>query len=82
MNQNSKIYVAGHRGLVGSAIMRRLQSAGHHCKPMAALIRKFHEAQERGDPTVTVWGTGSPRREFLYVEDMAPQNARDKLNQG
>ena len=36
-----------------------------------ALIRKFHEAKEAKAPTVTVWGTGTPRREFLYSEDMA-----------
>lgn len=36
-----------------------------------ALIRKFHEAKIANDPTVTVWGTGTPRREFLYSEDMA-----------
>lgn len=36
-----------------------------------ALIRKFVEAQERGERTVTVWGTGQPTREFLYVEDAA-----------
>jgi GDP-L-fucose synthase len=36
-----------------------------------ALIRKFHEAKARGDATVTVWGTGTPRREFLYSDDMA-----------
>ena len=36
-----------------------------------ALIRKFHEAKVRGDKTVTVWGSGTPRREFLYNEDMA-----------
>jgi GDP-L-fucose synthase len=36
-----------------------------------ALIRKFHEAKVNGSPTVTVWGTGTPRREFLYSEDMA-----------
>ena len=36
-----------------------------------ALLRKFHEARERGDPTVTVWGSGTPRREFLYSDDMA-----------
>jgi GDP-L-fucose synthase len=36
-----------------------------------ALIRKFHEAKENNSPTVTVWGTGTPRREFLYSEDMA-----------
>ncbi|MBK1682892.1 GDP-L-fucose synthase family protein [Rhodoferax fermentans] len=36
-----------------------------------ALIRKFHEAKVANAPTVTVWGTGTPRREFLYNEDMA-----------
>ena len=36
-----------------------------------ALLRKFHEAKERGDASVTVWGTGTPRREFLYSDDMA-----------
>ena len=36
-----------------------------------ALIRKFHEAKQGGAPTVTVWGTGTPRREFLYSDDMA-----------
>ena len=38
---------------------------------LPALIRKMHEAKERGVPEVVVWGTGSPRREFLYSEDMA-----------
>jgi GDP-L-fucose synthase len=36
-----------------------------------ALLRKFHEARVDGAPSVTVWGTGTPRREFLYSEDMA-----------
>ncbi|CAH1904831.1 GDP-L-fucose synthase [Candidatus Nitrotoga sp. HW29] len=36
-----------------------------------ALIRKFHEAKARGEQQVVVWGTGSPKREFLYSEDMA-----------
>jgi len=36
-----------------------------------ALIRRFHEAKEQNDPTVTIWGTGTPMREFLYVDDMA-----------
>ena len=36
-----------------------------------ALIRKFHEAKVNGDPTVTCWGTGSPRREFLHVDDLS-----------
>ncbi len=36
-----------------------------------ALLRKFHEAKLAGAPTVTVWGTGTPRREFLFSDDMA-----------
>jgi len=36
-----------------------------------ALIRKFHEASVNGDSTVTIWGTGTPKREFLYSHDMA-----------
>jgi GDP-L-fucose synthase len=36
-----------------------------------ALIRKFHEAKVQGNATVTIWGTGTPRREFLYSDDMA-----------
>ena len=38
---------------------------------LPALIRKMHEAQARGDKEAVVWGTGMPRREFLYSEDMA-----------
>jgi GDP-L-fucose synthase len=38
---------------------------------VAALIRRFHEAKANNAPTVTVWGTGTPRREFLYVDDFA-----------
>ncbi|MBI3432276.1 MAG: GDP-L-fucose synthase [Hydrogenophilales bacterium] len=36
-----------------------------------ALLRKFHEAKLNNSPTVTVWGTGTPKREFMYSEDMA-----------
>jgi GDP-L-fucose synthase len=36
-----------------------------------ALIRRFHEAKVANAPTVTIWGSGTPRREFLYVDDMA-----------
>jgi GDP-L-fucose synthase len=36
-----------------------------------ALLRRFHEAKEKHAPEVVVWGTGTPRREFLYVDDMA-----------
>ncbi|CAN7320704.1 GDP-L-fucose synthase [Bradyrhizobium sp. LjRoot220] len=38
---------------------------------VAALIRRFHEAKVSGARNVTVWGTGAPRREFLYVDDLA-----------
>lgn len=38
---------------------------------VAALIRRFHEAKHSGAADVVVWGTGAPRREFLYVDDMA-----------
>ena len=38
---------------------------------LPALIRKFHDAKMRGEKTVTIWGTGTPRREFLHVDDLA-----------
>lgn len=38
---------------------------------LPALIRKMHDAKERGEKEVVVWGTGKPRREFLYSDDMA-----------
>lgn len=38
---------------------------------LPALIRKFHEAKEGGKPAVTVWGTGTPKREFLFADDLA-----------
>lgn len=36
-----------------------------------ALIRRFHEAKQNSSPSVAIWGTGTPKREFLYVDDMA-----------
>jgi len=38
---------------------------------LPALIRRFHEARESGAEAVTIWGTGSPRREFLFADDLA-----------
>ena len=38
---------------------------------LPALIRRFHLAKLNGDASVTIWGSGSPRREFLHVDDMA-----------
>jgi GDP-L-fucose synthase len=42
---------------------------GSHALP--GMIRRFHDAKMAGLPSVTLWGTGTPRREFLYVDDMA-----------
>ena len=42
-----------------------------HSHVLPALIRRFDEARAAGDDSVTIWGTGSPRREFLYVDDLA-----------
>ncbi|MEO8025165.1 MAG: GDP-L-fucose synthase [Bryobacteraceae bacterium] len=43
----------------------------HSSHVLPALIRKCHEAKVAGAPTVTVWGSGNPRREFLHVDDLA-----------
>ncbi len=42
-----------------------------HSHVVAALIAKIHRAKQEGAPTVEIWGTGKPRREFLYVDDLA-----------
>jgi len=57
---------------------------------LPALIRKFHEAKVENKKTVTIWGTGTPMREFLYVEDLADAiiflmeniNAKDLYDKG
>ena len=43
----------------------------NNCHVLPALIRKTHEAKQRGDMQLVVWGSGRPRREFMYVDDMA-----------
>lgn len=43
----------------------------HNSHVLPALIRKFHEAKLAGRPAVEIWGTGTPRREFLHVDDLA-----------
>ncbi|UYZ24505.1 GDP-L-fucose synthase [Mesobacillus jeotgali] len=43
----------------------------HTSHVLPALIRKFHEAKENNKPFVEVWGTGTPKREFLYADDLA-----------
>jgi GDP-L-fucose synthase len=59
-----------------SALPSNVYGPGDHFDPenshvLAALVRKFHEAKSNGDRVVTVWGTGRPRRELLYVDDLA-----------
>ncbi|HLK27784.1 MAG TPA: GDP-L-fucose synthase [Puia sp.] len=43
----------------------------HNSHVLPALIRKFHEAKMNNEPSVTIWGTGLPRREFLHADDLA-----------
>jgi nucleoside-diphosphate-sugar epimerase len=43
-----------------------------HSHVIPALMRRFHEAAQRGQAEVVVWGSGTPMREFLHVDDMAP----------
>ena len=43
----------------------------HTSHVLPALIRKIHEAKKSGAPEVSVWGTGTPRREFLHADDLA-----------
>ena len=59
-----------------SAMPTNLYGPGDNYHPqnshvIPALLRKFHEAKQRGEATVTVWGTGTPKREFMYSDDMA-----------
>jgi GDP-L-fucose synthase len=59
-----------------SAMPTNLYGPGDNYHPtnshvMPALIRRFHEAKQEGREVVTAWGTGSPRREFLHVDDLA-----------
>ena len=65
-----------HDVLFHSAMPTNLYGPGDNYHPenshvLPALIRRFHEAKVDGLETVTLWGTGSPRREFLYVDDLA-----------
>jgi len=62
--------------LFHSAMPTNLYGPGDNYHPenshvLPALIRRFHEAKEAGSGSVTIWGTGTPRREFLHVDDLA-----------
>ena len=59
-----------------SAMPTNLYGPGDNYDPetshvLAAMIRKFHDAKVTGAPTVTLWGSGTPQREFLHVDDLA-----------
>lgn len=69
-------YGASHGVDYRSVMPTNLYGPGDNYHPenshvIPALIRRFHEAKESNAPEVVIWGTGTPRREFLYVDDMA-----------
>ncbi|MDZ4294044.1 MAG: GDP-L-fucose synthase [Hydrogenophaga sp.] len=69
-------YGASHGVDYRSVMPTNLYGPGDNYHPenshvVPALIRRFHEAKVNGLPEVVIWGTGKPRREFLYVDDMA-----------
>ena len=81
--------------LFHSAMPTNLYGPGDNYHPenshvLPALLRRFHEAKESGAPTVTLWGTGIARREFLHVDDLAAailtvldlENPPDWINAG
>jgi GDP-L-fucose synthase len=72
----AQFYRKEHGVLFHSAMPTNLYGPGdnYHLQNshvLPALIRKFHEAKTAGSPAVTAWGTGTPRREFLHVDDLA-----------
>jgi len=69
-------YGASHGVDYRSVMPTNLYGPGDNYHPenshvIPALIRRFHDAKVNNAPSVVIWGTGSPRREFLYVDDMA-----------
>jgi len=72
----SRQYGASHGVDYRSVMPTNLYGPGDNYHPenshvIPALIRRFHEAKVSGAPSVIIWGSGTPRREFLYVDDMA-----------
>ncbi|TWU25454.1 GDP-L-fucose synthase [Novipirellula galeiformis] len=69
-------YRRQHGVMFHSAMPTNLYGPGDNYHPqhshvLPALLRRFHEAKIAGSPSVTIWGTGTPRREFLFVDDLA-----------
>ncbi len=72
----AEYYRRQHGVLYHSAMPTNLYGPGdhyhlQHSHVLPALLRKFHEAKTAGRAEVTAWGTGTPRREFLHVDDLA-----------
>lgn len=73
---HNRQYGASHGVDYRSVMPTNLYGQGDNYHPenshvVPALIRRFHEAKTTRSPTVTIWGTGTPMREFLHVDDMA-----------
>lgn len=71
-----QFYRQQYGALFHSAMPTNLYGPGDNYHPenshvLPALIRRFHEAKQNNDASVTIWGTGSPLREFLHVDDLA-----------
>ncbi len=71
-----EFYRRQHGCLFHAAMPCNLYGPGDNYHPenshvIPALIRRFHEAKEAGQSSVTLWGTGTPRREFLHTDDLA-----------
>ena len=71
-----QFYRQQYGALFHSAMPTNLYGQGDNYHPenshvLPALIRRFHEAKQNADTSVTIWGTGSPLREFLHVDDLA-----------
>ncbi len=69
-------YRREYRILFHSAMPTNLYGPGDNYHPanshvLPALLRRIHDAKQNGTPNITIWGSGSPRREFLYVDDLA-----------
>jgi len=69
-------YRAQYHALFHSAMPTNLYGPGDNYHPdhshvIPGMIRRFHEAKTNGSSDISIWGTGTPRREFLYVDDLA-----------
>jgi GDP-L-fucose synthase len=69
MSTPKRALITGITGQDGSYLSELLLAKASHVLP--ALLRRIHEAKQSGASEVVIWGTGTPRREFLHVDDLA-----------